>query len=243
MGGSALETTPDTIRAIERSAHVEEIRRAVRDFASPFGYDRFVLYAAPPSGPGLIERLLWIEGNWFDAGERHIDAETYLAHCPVNRHVLETDRAFFWTKLRRNGLETYRIVRHPHGSGVHGIQVPVFGHVGLMGSFSAGGIRIASSTDVQLAMGAIAPAAFRTMALLLSAATDKPASSLSRREQEILRWVASGRRQADIALQLGLSERTIENHLRRIRKRLGVSSTAQAVHVAVRVGLLDDPAA
>ena len=32
------------------------------------------------------------------------------------------------------------------------------------------------------------------------------------------------------------AERTIENHLRRIRKRLGVATTAQAVRVAIRMG-------
>ncbi|MEI9402684.1 helix-turn-helix domain-containing protein [Mesorhizobium argentiipisi] len=44
----------------------------------------------------------------------------------------------------------------------------------------------------------------------------------------MLRWIAAGRRQVDIAATLGLSERTVENHLRRIRLRLGVATTAQA---------------
>jgi LuxR family quorum sensing-dependent transcriptional regulator len=62
---------------------------------------------------------------------------------------------------------------------------------------------------------------------------------LSEREMEVIRWVASGRRQADIALLLGLSERTVENHLRRIRQRLGAASTAQAVHLMLRAGDLE----
>ena len=61
---------------------------------------------------------------------------------------------------------------------------------------------------------------------------------LTDRELQVMRWIASGRRQADIALMLGLSDRTIENHLRRIRKRLGATSTAQAVHLVVRAGSL-----
>ena len=43
-------------------------------------------------------------------------------------------------------------------------------------------------------------------------------------------------RTQEAARILGLSERTIENHLRRIRKRLGVATTAQAVRVAIRNG-------
>ena len=59
---------------------------------------------------------------------------------------------------------------------------------------------------------------------------------LSGRELQVMRSVASGRRQTDIALMLGLSEPTVENHLRRIRKRLGATSTAQAMQLVVRSG-------
>ena len=59
---------------------------------------------------------------------------------------------------------------------------------------------------------------------------------LSAREREVLSWTAIGRRQADIAAMLGLSERTVENHLRRIRQRLGAATTAQAIGVAIRLG-------
>jgi len=52
----------------------------------------------------------------------------------------------------------------------------------------------------------------------------------------MLAWIAAGRRQADIAATLGVSERTAENHLRRARRRLGVATTAQAIKVAIRNG-------
>lgn len=59
---------------------------------------------------------------------------------------------------------------------------------------------------------------------------------LSKRECEVLAWTAVGRRQADIAATLGLSIRTVENHLRRARHRLGVATTAEAVRMAIRNG-------
>ncbi|WP_240466944.1 LuxR C-terminal-related transcriptional regulator [Comamonas sp. lk] len=48
----------------------------------------------------------------------------------------------------------------------------------------------------------------------------------------MLAWAAGGRWSA----ALGLSERTVENHLLRIRKRLGAATTAQAISVAIRNG-------
>ena len=227
-----------TIVAIERSADMHALRRSVRAFAGPLGYDRFILYAAPLSGGGLVEQLLWMEGKWVSEGTE-FDPETYLARCPVNRHVLETDHPFFWTKTGQPGHDAYRIVRRPSGSGIHGLQVPVFGHAGLIGAMSFGGTMIDSTVDTRTALTLVAVAAFYAAQRLANPNVPAPIPHLSDRELEVMRWVASGRRQVDIAVMLGLSERTVENHLRRIRKRLGATSTAQAMHLVVRAGSLE----
>ena len=186
----------------------------------------------------IVEQLLWMEGNWVGEGSG-FDPETYLARCPVNRHVLETDHPFFWTKTGEPGHDAYRIVRRPGGSGLHGLQVPVFGHAGLIGAMSFGGTAIDSTVDARSALTLIAIAAFHAAQRLANPNAPTPTPRLSGRELEVMRWVASGRRQVDIALMLGLSERTVENHLRRIRKRLGATSTAQAMHLVVRAGSLE----
>ena len=227
-----------TIVAVERSADMDALRRSVRAFAGPLGYDRFILYAAPLSGGGLVEQLLWMEGDWVSEGTE-FDPETYLARCPVNRHVLETDHPFFWTKTGQPGHDAYRIVRRPGGSGIHGLQVPVFGHAGLIGAMSFGGTVIDSTVDTRTALTLVAVATFYAAQRLANPNAPAPIPHLSDRELEVMRWVASGRRQVDIAVMLGLSERTVENHLRRIRKRLGATSTAQAMHLVVRAGSLE----
>lgn len=235
MDRSGLATT---VVAIERSAEMDALRGAVRAFAGPLGYDRFVLYAAPPAGEGIVEELFWLEGDWFGEG-REVEPKTYLARCPVNRHVLETDHPFFWTKKGEPGHEAYKVVRRPSGPGIHGLQVPVFGHTGLIGAMSFGGTSISSAVETRLALTLIAGAAFYTAQRLAGQDGRVSMPRLSEREMEVIRWVASGRRQADIALLLGLSERTVENHLRRIRQRLGAASTAQAVHLMLRAGDLE----
>ncbi|MBJ6969829.1 autoinducer binding domain-containing protein, partial [Vibrio cholerae] len=90
------------------------------------------------------ERIYWIEGDWFDDGE-NIDAATYIKYCPITRHIIETDRPFFWTKKPDVNREQYRVVAKPKGSGIHGLQIPIFGHLGLEGAVSLGGKAIDSS--------------------------------------------------------------------------------------------------
>lgn len=236
MAGSALSGATSAVTAIERSTDMDVLRESVRAFAGPLGYDSFVLYTALPPGDdpdNIVEDLLLVEGDWFRGSK--LEPKAYLARCPVNRHVLETEHPFFWTKNGKPGQESYR-VGPPRGTGMHGLQVPVFGAAGLAGAMSFGGARIDSGVEARLALTLVAVAALQTARRLAGPAAATAVPRLSKRELEVIRWIASGRRQADVALQLKLSERTVEGHLRRIRNRLGAASTAQAIYLLVRAG-------
>ncbi len=64
------------------------------------------------------------------------------------------------------------------------------------------------------------------------------AAELTGREMEVLAGVAKGERSKEIALRLGISERTVKAHLANIYSRLGVDSRAAAIAVAAQKGLL-----
>jgi len=63
-------------------------------------------------------------------------------------------------------------------------------------------------------------------------------SNLTDRELEVLKAVAQGERSKEIAVHLGISERTVKAHLASIYNRLGVDSRAAAIAVAAQRGLL-----
>lgn len=64
----------------------------------------------------------------------------------------------------------------------------------------------------------------------------KPLTTLSRRQIEVLRLVASGNTTRVIAETMGLSVKTIESHRTALMKRLGVHDVTALVRFAVRVG-------
>jgi class 3 adenylate cyclase/DNA-binding CsgD family transcriptional regulator len=71
------------------------------------------------------------------------------------------------------------------------------------------------------------------------AAGELERAGLSRRELEVLRLVAVGRTNREIARELFLSTRTVDMHVRNILAKLDSSSRAQAIHKASELGLLE----
>jgi DNA-binding NarL/FixJ family response regulator len=68
-----------------------------------------------------------------------------------------------------------------------------------------------------------------------------PGMRLTERELEVLRLVATGMNNREIAKQLVISENTVKNHVRNILEKLQLHSRMEAVMYAVREKLLDIP--
>ena len=66
-----------------------------------------------------------------------------------------------------------------------------------------------------------------------------PGPRLTAREMEVLRLVARGMNNRDIARDLFISENTVKNHVRNILEKLQLHSRMEAVMYAVRAKLLD----
>jgi DNA-binding NarL/FixJ family response regulator len=62
--------------------------------------------------------------------------------------------------------------------------------------------------------------------------------ALTEREIEVLRHVAGGNRNRDIADQLFISEETVKVHIKHIMEKLGAADRTQAVAIAARRGII-----
>ena len=89
-------------------------------------------------------------------------------------------------------------------------------------------------------MGAAAPlpAAWESGGEMPQDAPPPPGPELTARQIECLRWSAEGKSSWDIAQILGLSPRTVDEHLDNACRKLGVKRRAQAAVTAARAGLL-----
>ena len=69
-----------------------------------------------------------------------------------------------------------------------------------------------------------------------------PGGELSERELEVLRLVALGHTNAEIAAELYVSVRTVETHRAHLQQKLGIKTRADLVRYAREIGLLEEEA-
>ena len=77
-----------------------------------------------------------------------------------------------------------------------------------------------------------------TQMIELPPVEDKPV--LSPRQQEVLGYLKEGMTNPEIAVKLGVTERTVKAHCQEVFDRLGARNRTAAVAAAMRMGLLDE---
>jgi len=68
---------------------------------------------------------------------------------------------------------------------------------------------------------------------------DNVSIKLTKRQEEILRWITLGKSNKEIAMMLHISIKTVETHRSRILGKLKTNHVADLVRYALRIGLID----
>jgi DNA-binding NarL/FixJ family response regulator len=105
-----------------------------------------------------------------------------------------------------------------------------------LGDEDSATLDLEAARDIFAELGA-APDVTRVDALLSRAAA-APAHGLTDRELEVLRLVAAGKSNRDIAAELVISEHTVRRHVQNIFAKLNVSSRAGATASAFQLDLV-----
>jgi two-component system, NarL family, nitrate/nitrite response regulator NarL len=164
---------------------------------------------------------------------RHAARTIILGHILPQANSTEYLRR--WTQ-RRNPPRVVALLGHvPH---VYIRQLVAAGASAIIGWKSA-------LEDLDAAMKAVAAGRtyFNGYAEILGRRSTPQGSDRlpTSREKMILREIASGYSNKEIAERLSLSVYTVENHRASLRRKLGLTSTAQLVLYAIQTGLVNWP--
>ncbi|WP_327000707.1 LuxR C-terminal-related transcriptional regulator [Dactylosporangium sp. NBC_01737] len=116
----------------------------------------------------------------------------------------------------------------------------------VAGLLGAGALAVVPAADVERELPAgleavsagalyVAPDCTGT---LRSALNLEAAETLTPRELETLRWVATGCTHREVAERMRVAEATVNTYLKRLRSKLNVTNKAELTRVALRLGLV-----
>lgn len=164
-------------------------------------------------------------------------------HDPAVRMLREQTRAFSWRDARRRyasseGERVMDACREVTGC-ADGFVVPVRESDGavLTAAFSGAELDVSPETQPALHLAGYYYAT-RGRELLHDVALD-PVCALTPRQLECLKWVHAGKSDGEIAILLGLSPRTVHNHVEAAKAAMNTPKRTRAAFDAWRKGWLD----
>lgn len=172
-------------------------------------------------------------------------AEGYYKDDPVIRTGLRSVLPVRWSELERSATgRAQRIFAEAREHGLKaGVSVAVHGDARTFSmlslTFPEEGEATERHIDAHVHQVHLLVLHLHAAARRIEAATAPAAATaaLTPREQEVLRWMANGKTYGQIGDILGITERTVREHLDRAANKLGVDSKVQLVAEAVARGL------
>lgn len=224
-----------------------ELFHLVEEVALSVGYDR-VAYGTlnsiayrPAQAPPQPAVALNYPSDWID----HYFTRNYQEIDPVVQYTPQISSAYRWSDLSAqfnlSGPQK-RVLDEAEEAGLKkGVSVPVHGPWGRVSvvSFatSYGDAEPRPHMGWFNAIGVQFDVAYNS-ANKAEKNWDRAKGPLSPRELECLTWVGHGKSSWDIGAILGISENTVNFHMKQILRKLGTSSRTVAVVIAIRSGLI-----
>jgi DNA-binding CsgD family transcriptional regulator len=233
----------DILVRVATVATSEELRQVAFEYFLSFGSSLISYIHLPPLGAQDMGRVL-IETEGFppELVERYHREKLFLID-PIPIYAQKTASPFRWseisrlTNLRPDQKDLLRAFREA-GLG-EGYVFQVFGPGGRNGVFGLGfsdSRRILKRPVVREIHWICQAFHLRYCEILEKRFPEF--IGLSKRESEVLEWVARGKSNADIAAIMGVSSHTVDAYLRRIFLKLGTTDRVTAAIRAVGTGML-----
>jgi len=233
-----VDITREAFSFVEEVSSIDDARELNRRFSEltrALGFEKFICMQLAGPGGGLKPEELF--GQWDGRWVNRYMRLGYHEHDAILTEQLRRDQPFSWTDIAKSrdiSEKEQLVFNEIRDYGAHeGFAVPMRNMDGSLSSVALFGKQVDLSKEARARLHVIclffAGAARR---ITREASLDKP-KLLSPREEEIIKRLATGATQIQIADDLALSARTVETHLKRARAKFNVRTSHQLVAEAV----------
>lgn len=248
-GGVALSEADARILEAEIAsvASPEDLRRVAIPAIKAFGMRSANYHYLPPFGGHRGDRVrAYSSTHSVEALTRYLKSGMFRSNPFVAQSLQETkpftriDPALIDPARDRRARAIYdeMVATHPHGW----IVIPVYGPGGRDGTFLLGcgeanaNMRAFDAVAIARLQSVCQAVHLKFCAMVVSSLDPPP--KLTRRELDVLGWVARGKSNSDIAGILHISPHGVDAHLRRIYSKLGVFDRLSATLRGLGCGIL-----
>jgi LuxR family quorum-sensing system transcriptional regulator CciR len=234
------------IESCNRAATPEHIFNIFRGAAERLGYDRVALAAVTPPARhtlGLTVSSPAITANVPEEWIQHYTANGYEVFDPVMLRTPQSAEPLVWDNLTREtslSPKQRRVMAESRDAGLlNGVSIPLHGPRGetYVVSLATHSALLTQATDLAK-LHILAVQFMISYARQRRGANGASSTRLTDRERECLTWTARGKSAWSIGKILGVSEHTVNFHLKRAMAKLEAANRMQAVVAALRLGLI-----
>jgi DNA-binding CsgD family transcriptional regulator len=231
---------------IEKSNRARTTEELVTEFLSTVkqhGLDRMVFCLQTEHGDLDVKPGFGVLQNYPEDWMKHYFEKGYDRIDPVTRYCLNKMDTFTWAEIPQRMQMTrkqFQCLNMGVEAGLYnGVCTPLWGPNRFAGVGLASKEKL-DSFDGQLDLITHYCNHFYIAFQRINRKKDSPAPNiyLTRREEEVLTWLAAGKSKPDIATILNSSESTVDTHMRRIFLKLDSNNRVMAISKALSYGLI-----
>jgi len=225
----------------------EDKRQFFQDLVEPFGLGHVTYFGVFPqwNADQSHQLMTTYSKNW----ETHYFERKYDRLDPVLVQAMRGVLPFDWDQISKEDRAVRDFFGEAGEFGIpeNGLSIPVRGPTGDMALFSVTSATM-SKREWSAMKGFVLPDLIYLAHLVHTEVTNTlrnpkgiDPQRLTPREKEALSWSARGKTSWEIAVILGLSEKTVDFYLKNAIFKLGAANKTQAVSKAIAQGVLTMP--
>lgn len=239
LAHSRYQTLQEFIAKSNKCRSSGELNAVFSDYLGRMGIDMYVFscvhHQNDIAGHGVSSSY---PGDWLD----HYISNNYIAFDPIYRIGWEKSGIFDWASISKTHVlsrDETRLMNEAGDAGlVCGAAASIhLGYGNLIGFGFASSSRHTFGRDHLSQLYAMA-GQFQLVYTSLVPNSERPEIRLSARQKEVLQWIATGKTRVDIAEIMGITEDTVDDHLRQVFRKLRCNDRVVAVLRAVQIGAI-----
>jgi LuxR family quorum sensing-dependent transcriptional regulator len=228
---------------VDRLSDPDEVVNSMRRAMTAFGLELYGFFARVPRPKERLDKIVLAKqtpemAEWlkiYNDG-RYAEVDPIVRRLRHSITPLEHDEIPYGSEPRAIEL----MQRRSDFGFASGLSVPIFGPTGRTGYVSYAifkGLKPDLPAHKKRAFHLMTLYAFERFCRLRSLRSSHK-QILTNRQREVLTWVAAGKSAWETGEILGISSRTVEEHMHQALARLGAVNRTQAVAIAIRDGLI-----